>query len=71
MKWTILRTDYTDDGPVESIHRTFEGPKEILDLEVAQLNALKLSKPQRPDLRYKTGKMLHEPTTFVAIPLAS
>ena len=69
MKSSIMRMDYTDAGPVESLHRVFEGQQENLDAEVAHLNALRICTPQRPDLRYKTGKLLHEPTTFVAVPV--
>jgi hypothetical protein len=69
--WHILRTDYTDAGPVESLHRVFTGPKELLDAEVASLNAAKLRKPKHPDLRDSSGELFHPPTEFVAIPLAS
>jgi hypothetical protein len=69
MKSYIMRTDYTDNGPVESLHREFDGPQESLDREVATLNAMKICKPMRPDLRYKTGQLLHPPTTFVAVPV--
>jgi hypothetical protein len=69
MKAHIYRTDFTDDGPVESLHREFDGPQESLDAEVAHLNALKICKPQHPDLRYKTGEIFHPPTTFAAVPV--
>lgn len=71
MKAHIYRTDFTDDGPVESLHRVFTGPKENLDAEVAHLNAMRIQKPMRPDLRYKTGELLHSPTKFEAVPFAS
>jgi len=64
MKATIYRKDYMDDGPVESLYRVFEGEKENLDAEVARLNAQKVRRPKRPDLRDSSGELFHPPTEF-------
>jgi hypothetical protein len=69
MKAHIYRTDFTDDGPVESLHREYDGCPEGLEREIAQLNAAKLRKPKRPDLRDSSGELFHPPTLFTAVPL--
>jgi hypothetical protein len=67
-RWTIMKTEYTDAGPVESLHSVFTGPEEHCRVVVARLNEMKFRRPKHPTLRDATGELFHPPTKFEAVP---
>lgn len=65
---TIFRKDYTDDGPVETIHREFAGTQDELERELEMLNEAKFRKPRHPLARIASGELFHPPSEFRSEP---